>query len=58
MQSQTTTLPVSGTVARIAPAAAAFLLGLALFLTAGFAGATVLHNSTHDTRHAFGLPCH
>jgi cobalt transporter subunit CbtB len=58
MQSQITTLPVSGASARIAPALAALLLGLALFLTAGFAGATVLHNSTHDTRHAFGLPCH
>ncbi len=58
MQSQTTTLPVSGTAARIVPAAAALLLGLALFLASGFAGATVLHNSTHDTRHAFGLPCH
>ncbi len=57
-QTQSTTLPVSGTAARIAPAALAFLLGLALFLTSGFAGATVLHNSTHDTRHAFGLPCH
>ena len=58
MQSQTTTLPVSGTAARIVPAAAALLLGLALFRASGFAGATVLHKSTHDTRHAFGLPCH
>jgi cobalt transporter subunit CbtB len=58
MLSQTQTLSAAASSARIAPALAALLLGLALFLTAGFAGATVLHNSTHDTRHAFGLPCH
>jgi cobalt transporter subunit CbtB len=39
-------------------AVAAFLLGFALFLGAGFAGASVLHNATHDTRHAFAMPCH
>jgi cobalt transporter subunit CbtB len=25
---------------------------------AGFAGPSAIHNATHDTRHAFGLPCH
>jgi cobalt transporter subunit CbtB len=40
------------------PAVSALVLGLFLFLAAGFAGPTVLHNSTHDTRHALGLPCH
>lgn len=43
---------------RILPAIGALMLGVFLFIGAGFAGPTVLHNSTHDTRHAFGLPCH
>ena len=58
MQTQSTTLSTPAVSARFVPAVAALLLGLALFLSAGFAGATVLHNSTHDTRHALGLPCH
>jgi cobalt transporter subunit CbtB len=58
MLSQTQTLSAAALSARIAPALAALLLGLTLFLASGFAGATVLHNSTHDTRHALGLPCH
>jgi cobalt transporter subunit CbtB len=40
------------------PALAALALGLALIFGAGFAGPAALHNATHDTRHAFGLPCH
>jgi cobalt transporter subunit CbtB len=43
---------------RLLPALAALSLGLALFLGAGFAASSVLHNATHDTRHALGLPCH
>lgn len=46
------------TSARLLPAVAAFVFGLVLFLGAGFAAPDVLHNSTHDTRHALGLPCH
>ena len=58
MNTTSTTLSTPNVSQRIAPALAALMLGLALFLAAGFAGATVLHNSTHDTRHALGLPCH
>ena len=46
------------TTARRWPALAALLLGLAVFAVAGFAGPTVLHSATHDTRHSLGLPCH
>jgi cobalt transporter subunit CbtB len=46
------------TSSRVLPAIAAFVFGLALFLGAGFAAPSVLHNATHDTRHALGLPCH
>lgn len=48
----------SGVAVRAWPALGAALFGLMLFLVAGFAAPTVLHNSTHDTRHALGLPCH
>jgi cobalt transporter subunit CbtB len=40
------------------PALAAVLFGICIFIAAGFAGPSVLHNATHDTRHALGLPCH
>jgi cobalt transporter subunit CbtB len=33
-------------------------LGLALVLISGFAGTPIVHNATHDTRHATGFPCH
>lgn len=44
--------------ARVIPAIFAMTFGLVLFLGAGFAWPSVLHNATHDTRHSFGLPCH
>jgi cobalt transporter subunit CbtB len=44
--------------ARAIPAIAAILVGLALFFTTGFAWPSTLHDATHDTRHALGLPCH
>ena len=40
------------------PAALALALGLLIVYGAGFAAPAALHNATHDTRHAFGLPCH
>ena len=40
------------------PALAALAFGLLIVFGAGFASPTTLHNATHDTRHAFGLPCH
>ncbi len=59
MNTQTTVAaPVTLSGSRIAPALAAFVLGFALLFTAGFAWPGALHNATHDTRHALGLPCH
>ncbi len=40
------------------PAVLALAFGLLIVYGAGFAYPTALHNATHDTRHAFGLPCH
>jgi cobalt transporter subunit CbtB len=45
-------------LARIAPALAALVFGIALFLATGFAWPSAIHNATHDTRHSLGLPCH
>jgi cobalt transporter subunit CbtB len=40
------------------PALVALALGLAVIAGAGLAAPSAIHNATHDTRHAFGLPCH
>jgi len=52
------TLSPSAVSGRRIAGLAAFALGLVLFIGAGFAGPSLLHNATHDTRHALGLPCH
>lgn len=54
----TVAAPATLNGSRIVPAIAAFVLGLALLATAGFAAPSAIHNATHDTRHALGLPCH
>lgn len=56
--SPASTIASSGISTRAFPALGAVLLGLFLFLGAGFASPMAIHNSTHDTRHALGLPCH
>ena len=33
-------------------------LGLGLLFAAGFAQATVMHDTAHDQRHAMAFPCH
>ncbi len=40
------------------PALLALAFGALVVFGAGFASPAALHNATHDTRHAFGLPCH
>ncbi len=42
----------------LAPAVLAILFGTFLLVGAGFAQPDVLHNATHDVRHALGFPCH
>ncbi len=44
--------------ARPVAALAAIAFGIVLVGGAGFAQPQALHEGTHDTRHAFGLPCH
>ncbi|TDT73914.1 cobalt transporter subunit CbtB [Litoreibacter halocynthiae] len=38
--------------------AGAIMLGAILLFSAGFAQATVMHDSSHDMRHAMAFPCH
>jgi cobalt transporter subunit CbtB len=45
-------------IADILPAFAAVLLGGFILYGVGFAGADVLHNAAHDSRHAITFPCH
>ena len=40
------------------PAVLALALGVFLVFAVGFAQPAAVHNAVHDTRHAFGLPCH
>lgn len=59
---RTASLPASDAIvrapSRIAAGVIAICLGLALYVGTGFAAPSFIHNATHDTRHAFGLPCH
>jgi cobalt transporter subunit CbtB len=57
MQPASPAVAISAAPARW-PAAVALALGMLLVFGAGFAAPAALHNATHDTRHAFGLPCH
>ncbi|MHA1547974.1 MAG: CbtB domain-containing protein [Alphaproteobacteria bacterium] len=36
----------------------AIMFGMLLFIAAGFASPSAIHNATHDVRHSLGLPCH
>ncbi len=48
----------ASTNADIMGVAGAALIGLALLFAAGFAQASVLHDTAHDMRHAMSFPCH
>lgn len=43
---------------RIAAATVAVLLGTFILFGVGFAGADILHNAAHDSRHTIAFPCH
>lgn len=52
-----TTLPLP-LAARLATAVVSLLLGAFLIYGVGLAHSDALHDSAHDTRHAYGFPCH
>jgi cobalt transporter subunit CbtB len=43
---------------RVIAPIAAVALGLFILFVAGLAQPNVLHNATHDSRHAVAFPCH
>jgi cobalt transporter subunit CbtB len=61
-ESRSTSLPAGSlgiaSTGRMAVGAIAIVFGVLLYVGTGFAAPSFIHNATHDTRHAFGLPCH
>jgi len=53
-QTQTSTETALG----LMPILSAVAVGVFLIFFAGFAQATVFHDSAHDTRHTLAFPCH
>lgn len=43
---------------RLVAGFAALFLGAFFVWGAGFANSATLHDAAHDTRHAYGFPCH
>lgn len=48
----------AGVRSETAGAMGALLLGVFVVFMVGFAGASVLHEAAHDTRHSIAFPCH
>jgi cobalt transporter subunit CbtB len=47
-----------GVRSELAGAVAALLFGIFVVFMVGFAGASVLHEAAHNTRHSIAFPCH
>jgi cobalt transporter subunit CbtB len=58
MNQPVTSIARPGIASQQLAAVAAITLGIFIVIGAGFVQAHALHEGTHDTRHAFGLPCH
>ena len=58
MTTQTSTLSELSVKERTMAGLAALAFGLFIIYMTGFAGASVLHNAAHDTRHSVSFPCH
>ena len=52
------TIAIARADTKLAAIAGVFLTGAALLFVAGYAQASVLHDSAHDSRHAMAFPCH
>ena len=53
-----TTLAGSAIRSEVIGAVSALIFGLFIVFTVGFAGASVLHEAAHNTRHSIAFPCH
>jgi len=54
----TQTVSTAKTTSPLLPVFAAMGAGIFMLGIAGFAQASVVHDSAHDTRHAIAFPCH
>jgi cobalt transporter subunit CbtB len=57
-KAQRTIHSVPGVRSEVAGAMGALLLGAFVIFMVGFAGASVLHEAAHHTRHSIAFPCH
>lgn len=55
---QAKAIPTSTASSKMLAVVLVAVLGSVLVFAAGFAGADILHNATHDSRHSTGFPCH
>jgi cobalt transporter subunit CbtB len=58
MNQPATSIARPGITSRQLSALAAITFGVFIVIGAGLVQAHAVHEGTHDTRHAFGLPCH
>lgn len=58
MTTNTTVRGLERADTRLASIFAVLAFGAALLFVAGYAQATVLHDTAHDQRHAMAFPCH
>ncbi len=58
VSNKTAAIAASGVSQRLVAASIALFLGVFLVWGAGLANSQVLHDTAHDTRHAYGFPCH
>lgn len=58
MSVNTITASTSSAAGRIAPALLSVFFGLFVVGFVGFSPMEVVHNATHDARHANAFPCH
>ena len=57
--SQPVVLTPAGLRARaLSASVVAAVFGVFVLAGVGFAGASVVHNAAHDSRHSFAFPCH
>lgn len=52
------TLSGSGIRSEVIGTVSALIFGMFIVFTVGFAGASVLHEAAHNTRHSIAFPCH
>lgn len=60
MPNTTSLTPAAGATIRTETmgSLAALVFGVFIVFMVGFAGASVLHEAAHDTRHSIAFPCH